>query len=281
MKIIDKLAVVILSFLISLFGFVVAICLFFFTTIGSPQFMINVLESRGYYDLIYSDYSETIENYAIPAGVGEGVFTACIPKDEFNADVNNIVLKAYSDSEEYAGEAYDYDGVYNRFYNCIVKVAEQQGIDVDQEVIPGIENVSKLCADAYSTYVTVPFIDTIGSYSIEFGEILSTVLVVASAFGIFLIVLLLLSKQWRGKSPYYLTIASVANGLMLIILPSVVLISGKIRHINIDIKSMYNFAVGYAEGMMWRLILIGAIIILIGVIISLCYRFIFKRKFIE
>ena len=83
MSFLDRISSVLLSFLLALFVFIVAICSVIRLTFCSPKFMVSVLDNQNYYNVIYDEYCEAIEQLAIPAGVAEGEFSKAVSKAEF------------------------------------------------------------------------------------------------------------------------------------------------------------------------------------------------------
>lgn len=278
MNVIDRIAAIMLSFLISLSCFAAVVCVILSETFSKPAFMTGTLEKRNYYDTIFSEYCDSVESLAIPAGVDEGVFSSVVSKDELKNNINHIIYTAYDNSGSYAGAAFDYDEVYQRFYNCMIDIAEEKGFQITDEIIDGIENVAGLCASTCQSYVTIPYIDTIGSYATEFGKYLKVGAMVCGAFFVFLFAVLFISRKWKSISCTLLSTALIADGLMLTIAPVAVLLSGKIRYIQIEIKSLYLFAVGYVERMLYYFIAAGAVILAIGAIIAVVSAIIKSKR---
>lgn len=268
MSVIEKIAATVLSFLISLFCFMAVICLIFSQTFSNPSFMTDTLEKRNYYDTIYSEYCESVESLAIPAGIDEGVFSSVVQKEEFVENINHIVYAAYNDSDAYAGSAFDYEYVYGRFYDCMVEMAKDKEFEITDEITEGIDNVAGLCASTCRSHVTLPFIDTLGSYATEFGKYLQIGGIVCGVVSAFLIAFVFLLRSWRKAAIFILSSAFIADGIMLITAPVAVLASGKIRYLQIEIKSLYLFAVGYVERMLNVALAVGITVLVIGIILA-------------
>lgn len=268
MSVIEKIAAAVLSFLISLFCFMAVICLIFSQTFSNPSFMTDTLEDRNYYDTIYSEYCESVESLAIPAGIDEGVFSSVVPKEEFIENINHIIYAAYNESDAYAGSVFDYERVYGQFYDCMVEFAKAKDFEITDEITEGIENVASLCASTCQSHVTLPFIDTLGSYASEFGKYLQIGGIVCGVILVFLIAVVFLSRTWKKVATLILSSAFIADGLMLIAAPAAVLASGKIRYLQIEIKSLYLFAVGYVERMLNIIIAVGIAVLIVGIIMA-------------
>lgn len=278
MSIFEKIAAVLLSFLIALSSFVAILSLVLSKTVCDPDFMIKVLSKNHYYDSIFEEYCESVESLAIPAGIDEGVFSGVVKKQEFCEYINKILRAAYDDQSGYAGDVFDYDGVYGRFYASMTEFAEGKGISITDELTEGLDNVSTLCASTCRTYCTLPFIDTIGGYATEFDRYFSLSAILAAVFTLFLIVLLCISKKWRGIALLLAAIAAMTDGLMLTAAPAVILISGKIRYLQIELKSLYLFAVGYTEELLSSILISGVVLIVFAVILFVLSSVLGKRS---
>lgn len=277
MKHLNKITSVIIAVLIALFAFISAISVILGNTFSDPDFMLDILDTHEYYDHIFSEYSESVEDLAVPSGVPEGRFTAVISKDDLIKDIKSTVKAAYSENTGYAGDAVDLDAVYNKFYDCLTEVALESGFKINDNLIPALENVASLCTDTYGTYITLPFIDTIGSYAVEFDRYFSIATIVGGAFTLFFAALLLASRVWRKNSVTILAVAFNTVGFMLTVAPTVLLSSGKIQCLNIAVKSLYNFAVGYSTTLLYCIVYCGIGFLAVGCLLTVL-SFILKRK---
>lgn len=278
MKFSEKATSAVLSLLISLFTFLTVLSLIILNTFCDAEFMLDVLERHEYYDHIFDEYCVAVEDLAVPSGVPEGRFSAVMSKDELIFDINSTVTSAYSADDTFAGKAVDTAAVYDRFYTCLCDVAVESGFVINDDLIPGLENVAMLCTDCYKTYVTLPFIDTIGGYGVEFTAILQIAVLVFAVFLVFFIVLILMSKPFRKNAVGILAVSFNTVGFMLALAPAAVFASGKINYLNIAIRSLYNFAVGYCKSLLYIVLNCGVAFLILGFIFVILY-FVFSAIF--
>ena len=274
----EKTAAAVLSLLITLFTFITVISLLFGNTFSDPDFMIGVLEKHDYYDHIFDEYSEALEDLAVPSGVPAGRFTAVVTKAELSAAVNATVRSAYSVDVSYAGEAVNSETVYYRFYDCHCEVAIESGYKINDDLIPALQNVAELCTETYKTYATLPFIDTIGSYAVEFDRIFKIAEISCTAFLVFFLFLLFVRKALRKNAAAVFALSFNTVGFMLSIAPIAVLASGKIKYLNISIRSLYNFAVGYSSSVLYLILNCGITFLLVGCGFVALHFFLTKKK---
>lgn len=264
MSILDRISSIILSFLLALFVFLTVISSVIRFTFCSPSFMVSVLKGQNYYSVIYDEYCESIEQLAIPAGVAEGEFSKVVSKAEFSGYINDIIYAAYDVSSEYSGNLFPYEEIHSRFQNVMSNTAEKAGIVVDDELLIGIDHVSTLLVNSAQQYITLPFIDTIGKYGLEIRGYLNYAIAGGTFALLFFVGVLLLTKKWRKEWVNVVTIAARSSGAMLTIAPFVILVSNTIKYLNIDVKSLYLFAVGYSETIILILLILGIILFILG-----------------
>ena len=64
----------------------------------------------------------------------------------------------------------------------------------------------------------------------------------------------------------------MTDGLMLTAAPAAILISGKIRYLQIELKSLYLFAVGYSEELLLRILISGLVLIAFAAALFVIYN---------
>ncbi len=280
MKLYDKIALTILSIILSVFLFAAIISGILGVTFCNSNFMITILEKHDYYDLIYSEYSQSIEDgIAIPAGVEPGVLSAIISKEDMKVHINNIINVAYS-SEQNNSNGFDYDGVKQKFYDSMVSYFSGKEYDLTEESYEDIMYVATHCADECKGYSEMPFIYTIGSYANNLKGIFKVISLASAGLVAFLLILICIIKKWRQSFLFYTGISFTTCGLMLAVAPLYVIFSNTIKHLNIAIKSLYYFAVGYSYDLIKIIIFSGALLILISLVIGFILFIVplFKRK---
>ena len=268
MKVYDKIALIIISVLLSVFLFTAIISGILGSTFCNHKFMISVLEKHNYYDLIFSEYSESIEDgIAIPAGVEPGVLSEIVSKEDIKEHINKIITVAYN-SEIDNSEGFDYDGVKIEFYDSLVTHFSVKEYDLTEESYNDIMYVATHCVDECKGYSEMPFIYTIGSYANDLRGIFTIVSVVSAGFVAFLLVLIFITKKWRQSSLFYIGVSCMTSGLMLSVAPLYLIFSNTIKHLNISIKSLYYFAVGYSYDLVKLIIYSGVLLIIASLVIG-------------
>ena len=280
MKLFDKIALIILSIMFSVFLFTLIVSIIFGTTFCNPNFMITILEKHDYYGLIFSEYSESIEDgIAIPAGVEHGVLSNIITKDDMKEQINDIIFAAYNGDKDNEN-VFDYEGIKQKFYDSMVTYFTEKEYDLTEESYEDIMYVATHCVDECKGYSEMPFIYTIGSYAKDFKSIFKIVAAVSAGIVLLLFVLMCVTKKWRKSMLFYLGISFMTSGLMLTVGPLYIILSNTIKHLNIAIKSLYYFAVGYSYDLFKLILIAGILLIFISIVIGFILFIVplFKRK---
>lgn len=280
MKLYDKIALTILSIILSVFLFATIICGILGVTFCNSKFMITILEKHDYYNLIYSEYCQSIEDgIAIPAGVEPGVLSDIVSKEDIKVQINNIINVAYSGKSD-DSNGFDYDGVKQKFYYSMVTYFTAKEYDLTEESYEDIMYVATHCADECKGYSEMPFIYTIGNYANDFKRIFKVISLASAGLVAVLLILIIVVKKWRQSFWFYTGISFMTGGLMLAVAPLYLLYSNMIKHLNIAIKSLYYFAVGYSYDLIKIIIFSGALLILISLVIGFILFILplFKRK---
>lgn len=267
-KFTDKLPVFILNFITSFLIFLVVVCIVFLSTVGNISFMLFTFDVNNYYDHIYDEYCEEIEYLAVPAGVSEGLFSSLISKDYMKNDISSIVKRAYN-VKGYQDYKVDSDHVYQLFYDAMVKYSEDLGYVVDDEFAEGIANVSKVAKNQYADYTALPYIDTICGLAVSVVKYVLFALVLGVLIIAFMLVALLKSVRWKPIKKEALSITFITSSLMTMIVPLIVLLSGKIKYLSIEIKSLYYLLVGYFELVLYIMLALGILLLAIGVFFAI------------
>lgn len=280
MKIYDKISLTILSLILSVFLFVAILSGILGMTFCNSKFMTTILDKHDYYNLIYSEYSQSIEDgIAIPAGVEPGVLSNIISNDDMNVQINNIINFAYSGNKS-DSNGFDYDGVKQKFYDSMVTYFTDKEYDLTEESYEDIMYVATHCADECKGYSEMPFIYTIGSYANSLKGIFKVISLASLGLFAGLLILMVIVKKWRKSFWFFSGVSFMTCGLMLAIAPLYLLYTNTIKHLNIAIKSLYYFAVGYSYDLIKIIIFSGAFLILISLIIGFILFIVplFKRK---
>ena len=183
-------------------------------------------------------------------------------------DISSIIKRAYN-VKGYQDYKVDSDHVYQLFYDAMVKYSEDLGYVVDDEFAEGIANVSKVAKNQYADYTALPYIDTICGLAVSVVKYVLFALVLGVLMIAFMFVALLKSVRWKPIKKEALSITFITSSLMTMIVPLIVLLSGKIKYLSIEIKSLYYLLVGYFELVLYIMLALGILLLAIGVFFAI------------
>ncbi len=268
MKLYDKISLAVVSVLLSVFIFATVVSCVLNLTFCNKNYMIAVLERHDYYSLIYKEYTESIEDgIAIPAGVEPGILSNVVSQIEMKNQINGIISAAYDSSVDNSS-GFAYEDIEQKFYNSMEAYFISKGFEFNEEVENDIKYVATHCADECKGYAEMPFIYTIGDYANDFQKVFTIVGFIAGTMIIFLVVLISVTKKWRSSALLWSGISCMTAGLMVVIAPLYVLLTDVIGRLNIGVKSLYYFAIGYSTDLLYILISLGLALIIISLVIG-------------
>lgn len=263
------------AFLIALFSFMIVSLLIINSTFLNAQFIINIFENKNYYSQMYDEYSQAVEYLADPAGIDAGIMSSVMTKEQMQQDIINTVYSAYN-YKGAAGFNIDQKAIQNKFFSKLSDFAVSHGYTVEGELKTNLEYVSSCAETTYETYAKFPFINYLGGFSIQLKKVFGIGLVFSMVVVFVLLIALYFSSEWKHRATRAVIYALSGAGLMLIMGPMVLLLSNKIKYLSITTKSIYDFAVGYAQKVLSMFIVSGIAFLIVAV---LAYVFIYRHQY--
>jgi len=263
------------SFLVSFFVFIIFALLIINSTFLNAQFIIKVFENNNYYAQMYDEYSKEVEYLADPAGIDQGVMSSVITMEQMQQDIVNTVYSAYNYKGS-AGNDINKDKIVNKYFEKISENAITLGYTVEGDIKTNLQYVSTCAESTYETYAKFPYIYYLGDFSIRLKAAFGIALMISIGIVFVLTVSLYLTTTWKHRATRAVIYALSGSGLMLIIAPTVFLLSNKIKYLAITTKSIYDFAVGYADKVLSIFIISGIGLLIAALIV---FIFIYKRQY--
>jgi len=255
--------------------FIIVTLLIINSTFLNAQFIINIFENNNYYAQMYDEFSQEVEYLADPAGIDSGVMSSVVSKEQMQQDIVGTVYSAYNYKGS-AGYSINKDNIQSKFFEKISEYAVTHGYTVEGDIKTNLEYVSTYAANTYETYARFPYIDYLGDFSVRLKKAFGIVLMISIALVFALITSLYLTTNWKHRATRAIVYALTGSGLMLIIEPLVFLLSNKIKYLAITTRSIYDFAVGYAQEVLFMFVISG-----VGLLIAalMVFIFIYKRQY--
>ena len=152
-------------------------------------------------------------------------------------------------------------------YSAIDVYVKEKNIGVTQETKKNIAYFVNEATKIYVTQISIPFFSTMANYVYK----LKTAFIITTAslavFAIIMICIIWFTNRYKHRRFRYLFYGAAGGFLAVVILPTVVLMSGKTRKVNFLSRSLYNLFVDYFNGLFYSFYIPAGILFLS----SLCF----------
>ena len=119
-------------------------------TILNKNFVLDKLEKNNYYNNMYSALLESFNAYIGPSGLEEEILEGVISKENVKEDINNVIEKIYSFSDEEI--IIDTNSIKERLNNNINDYLLQENLTVKD--VTAIEDFEEKIIDEYTSNIT-------------------------------------------------------------------------------------------------------------------------------
>ncbi len=263
----------ILSFLLSFLLFLFCTVLVVQNTVFNPDYMRTQLVNSQYYENSTAEAEEQFISYGSASGFDEAFFKSVIDINDVQLKVNKSLTVLYGMANENAAA----DDFEQRLNNKLLENVKSRNIAVTPETNKALKLLAKTCADTYIQTISIP-------YAKQLAKILQLLQrpaiyaeAVLGALTVLTALLLFLLNRWRHRAVRIYIYSVSGSILMLTVLPSVFLISGKVRNISLISKSLYEFSVCYLNGFAFMFLEYAFLLTVVLCVLIVIYHFMMKR----
>ena len=258
-----------LSFFLAADLFFLSVFLVVFLTVFQSDHMIGIMRSDGYYSMVSSELQSRMEDLCDASG--------------FNREFAEKFVKGYDTKkavEDYVSSFYngnttlvDTTAFKQELYSAVDRYTEEKNIEVSDETRKNISYFVDEAAQIYVDQISIPFFSTIANYIENTRVTMNIIISSLAVFGLVIIGIILFTNNYRHRRYRYLFIGFAGATVCSAILPAFVLISGKLRKVNLTDRSLYNLFVDYFSSIFYQMyIWTGILFFISGILIYLYIR---------
>ncbi len=266
-----KIISLLFSFLITASLFSSSILIVLHNTVFNYKFAVKILNVSDYYTTISKEIENEFVSLGSASGFDSSIFEDIIPKKTLENDVNKYVLDVYSNT----APKVDTSELVASLDTTFMNYANAKGITVTDESKQAIHTLEKKCAAVYSNHISFMFAEQVSTYLYKLNKVCTIMLSVLTVFTLVLGSVLFLINKWKHIAIRNCIYSISACILMLLPIPIAGFASHKIEKVGITAKSMYDFAVSYANNVLYHFIYI---ILLCLIILSVCIFLYVQRR---
>ncbi len=265
----------ILSFLISMFLFLLLCVTIFQSTVLNEGFFLKHLSDTDFYAKLTEEIKQDFVSYGSASGVDAShfdyVFREIIPSTQIQQDVENSVHQVFTGTVQPVDTSYLTENLEQSFF----EYAQEQGKEIADE--NAVAYLAETCMDTYSDYVNLPYAGQVSNLIVQYSPPVQMLSFLLFAVILVLAVFLFVINRWKHRAIRFYIYAFSGAGLMSLALPIGVLLSNKIDKISLASPSFYDFAVSYLHGIVYTFFLGALCIAVFVLVLSLLYVYL-KQK---
>lgn len=262
---------ILLSFLLTLILFLLSVCTVLEATLFNPEFIFDNMNSSNY----FIDKRDEITTSLIDLGYASG-----LDEKFFQDFVDEVML--CDDTREYLDNYYSGNGAkidttdFKQSFNAEIDKYIQEN---------NIKNVNgnsrdKLVSKAaliYRSSLEIPLFSKLSAYFLTAKNAMPFILVGLAVLAGVICVVLIFANKWKHRGVKYICCATSGAFLTLGIIPAYLMISGKISHLNLDSRALYNMFVQSANSICIAVLFISLFFLLVSVGLFFLFRRMYQK----
>ena len=262
---------IVLSFLLTLILFLLSVCTVLEATLFNPEFIFDNMNSSNY----FIDKSDEITTSLIDLGYASG-----LDEKFFDDFIDEVML--CDDTREYLDNYYSGNGAkidttdFKQSFNAeLDKYIQENNIkNVNGKSRDKLVNKA---AQIYRSSLEIPLFSRLSAYFLTAKNAMPFIIVGLVVLAGVICVVLIYANKWKHRGVKYICYATSGAFLTLGIIPTYLMITGKISHINLDSRALYNMFVQSANSICIAILFISLFFLLVSVGLFFLFRRMYKR----
>lgn len=262
---------IVLSFLLTLILFLLSVCTVLEATLFNPEFIFDNMNSSNY----FIDKSDEITTSLIDLGYASG-----LDEKFFDDFIDEVML--CDDTKEYLDNYYSGNGAkidttdFKQSFNAeLDKYIQENNIkNVNGKSRDKLVNKA---AQIYRSSLEIPLFSKLSAYFLTAKNAMLFILVSLVVLAGVICVVLIFANKWKHRGVKYICYATSGAFLTLGIIPAYLMITGKISHLNLDSRALYNMFVQSANSICIAVLFISLFFLLVSVGLFFLFRRMYKK----
>ena len=262
---------ILLSFLLTLILFLLSVCTVLEATLFNPEFIFDNMNSSNY----FIDKSDEITTSLIDLGYASG-----LDEKFFDDFIDEVML--CDDTREYLDNYYSGNGAkidttdFKQSFNAeLDKYIQENNIkNVNGKSRDKLVNKA---AQIYRFSLEIPLFSKLSAYFLTAKNAMPFILVGLVVLAGVICVVLIFANKWKHRGVKYICYSTSGAFLALGIIPAYLMITGKISHLNLDSRALYNMFVQSANSICIAVLFISLFFLLVSVGLFFLFRRMYQK----
>lgn len=262
---------IVLSFLLTLVLFLLSVGTVLEATLFNPEFIFDSMNSSNYFIDKRDEITTSLIDLGYASGLDEKFFDDFIDEVMLCDDTREYLDNYYSGS----GAKIDSTDFKQSFNAELDKYIQENNIkNVNGKSRDKLVNKA---AQIYRSSLEIPLFSRLSAYFLTAKNAMPFIIVGLVVLAGVICVVLIYANKWKHRGVKYICYATSGAFLTLGIIPTYLMITGKISHINLDSRALYNMFVQSANSICIAILFISLFFLLVSVGLFFLFRRMYKR----
>lgn len=262
---------ILLSFLLTLVLFLLSVCTVLEATLFNPEFIFDSMNSSNYFIDKRDEITTSLIDLGYASGLDEKFFDDFIDEVMLCDDTREYLDNYYSGS----GAKIDSTDFKQSFNAELDKYIQENNIkNVNGKSRDKLVNKA---AQIYRSSLEIPLFSRLSAYFLTAKNAMPFIIVGLVVLAGVICIVLIYANKWKHRGVKYICYATSGAFLTLGIIPTYLMITGKISHINLDSRALYNMFVQSANSICIAILFISLFFLLVSIGLFFLFRRMYKR----
>ena len=241
-------------------------------TVNNPSFLKSQILESGYHRDVWDQLDQNYKSYGNAGGIPENVMGSIITEDQVQRDLFSEVDRFYSGERTFQQRP----EVSGAALAAIEENLAQRGIEMNEEIRAGIQDLANGCQVDYENYVRIPMAGMLAPYLHKLGAE-SWAGMAVLGFLALAALWVLLALQRSGPARLRWTIYSFsAAALFSFAAPAAARLSLEVERLNLEPQILRHMLAVYVDGVFFSFVYFGLLCAVVAAV--LLYAWLRGRK---
>ncbi len=233
-----------MSFFLSLTLSLLSLCAVLALTVFSEDYMLKAMNTSDYSNTVKYELKTYMTDLVYASGFEESFASSFTDSYNIQKAIENYIESFYGGDKSIV----DTTAFKQQLYAAVQNYITEKNLDENTVASDGITYFINEAADIYSDQIAIPFFSVIGKYIESTRTSLSVAIGVLTVMVLGIAAVIFFTNRFKHRRYRYLCYGLLGGALTTAVLPTFILLSGKIGQVNLETRSLYHLFVEYCSG---------------------------------
>ncbi len=257
----------VLAFFLAFVLFLLSVCMVLYFTIFSKDYILQTMKSNSYYTMVKSELQSRMEDLTDASGFDKEFAAEFVKNYDIVTAIDEYIASFYSGENTLVRTT----TFKQQLYAAIESYIQEKNIKLTDDSDTNIAYFVNEATDIYVDQISITFFSRIANYIYKAKTILNIVTGSLAVMALVIIGIIYFTNQYKHRRFRYLFLGSTGAFLAVAILPTILLLSDKLKKINLSTRSLYNLFVNYFNGLFYNFYIWSGVLLAVSVVLFTLY----------